>query len=372
MITSYLLALVATYFPLLLGIGILSIVYARVVRSTYGVAFSLGVACTALGAFGSIYGAPLYYAKYQMHRDSVSRFRAICTERAVVRLPQIREPVLGLVLEQSGQSRASYLSSKDLPWDYLGPGNGLYMAVQEVESGQPSQPMQGWDEDRALTMVGSRKTIDLPLDALPISVLTRKTTGPDDERLGIEGIETIVSRRLGGEVIGRRAVFTRHSTSEPWRRYPPAEVCPQDALKDSKCDDMSGCSVIPFVVSVAPPQPPSDPSKAFHLFLGSGRRTFSCSFSILVGPGIDEKDLVWSADQNEHDAVVFRVLGTNDKLTCRGFFSGGGLGNARKIRFAGSGVAYTTEALDEAKRKGARWSPEPLLKTIQQATSAGR
>ena len=331
--------MLARYFFVPLAIGILMVV-AGTPGARTGASRSRPLAWTLIGfgVFGALNGVPYYYSQIRESMAARQHFQNLCEKSATVELPSALIPAEGVLWADVGQSRASFLSSRDHYTDFVGPGRGRYLAVGVPQQGSDELSVAVWDAARGLDDLRARVAQQAASVELPFEVRTRSVATAADRRFQIDGIETTIAERVSGKVIAKRVVYGRYDGTSSWKM--PDAVCPAGAIRPADCNS-NGCSVLPFVVKAVPPLLPHDLSKAFHLYSGSGKSSMHCSFEIAVGPGVREEDVEWWSTDGTEDAS-FRAKGTTDEFVCRNFYYAGGLN--RTIWFTESGASYSLTA----------------------------
>lgn len=302
------------FIPLLLGVLML-VDLRRTKKAGSWVQKGICIVLLMAGLSGSTYGFPFWYAQLTVERAERAYFAGACKARAIVQLPSSPVSADGLVWMEPAAARKSYLSNRDDYLAFVDPGKGRYLAL-ETQSGDGSGfGVTRWDS--------SKSRLDLPrftsdhaaMPSLPLSIRTRPIATPEDARHGVDGIETTISETATGRIIARRVVLARYPLFTT-RWGAPLEICPEGEATTADCG-ANGCSVLNFALTAVPSNPPEQLGAAFDLYRGAGSHLIGCTFGILVGPSVGQKDLeVWVGSDRHGEAVHVRIRGTGDEVTC--------------------------------------------------------
>lgn len=358
-----LFVLLPLYFFVPLGVGLLwLLLFRRGPGANSGVLRFRWIAwcLVALGVWGGFRGVPHYYGMIQHERAARAHFESACATKAVVELPRSSFSARGIVWMGAEQALRSFLSRRDHYGDFIGPGQGQYMELEQPHGNSFSAAV--WDDTNSLFLGRPTKSEIRSSATLPFEVRTRPVTSPEDSRYRVEGVETRIIDRASGAAIARRVVYARMS-NDPIN--PLAATCPKNAIAPGDCD-LSGCSVIPFVVAAVKPQLPPDLSKAFHLYAGSGSRRVPCSFLINFGPGVKESEVQWWWEDH---GVVIGTRGTSDRAVCEGY---GGLLSSYKFHFHDSGRTYVDLDVKRADERPTKANPRALVGPNGDSPARGR
>ena len=349
----------ATYFFIPLLFGVLVLIGAHRSKSAVFPQW-VGVVLICVGLAGSVLGVPLHYKNFQREQAARNHFANLCETKAIIELPRNPTPAVGIVLLDPDAARASFLSAKDSS-SFLGPGSGRYQALESQASDSTDFFSYVWNPPRigpGDAPVNGRR---IPKPTLPFAVRTVSITTNEDTEQGVRGIETTITDLKTQAVIARRVVYGRYENRQShWGR--PTAMCPENA--DADCSDY-GCSVLPFVLKAVPPILPTDLRNAFDLYRGRGRgpATADCSSELNIGPGIAPKNIEWWSEGADRDwaSLHLRIKGTGDHISCDNFFYTHS--QRPTLRFADSGLKYSSVAILNSWRRGSASAPRNLADT---------
>ena len=237
-LTIYILIPRYFFIPLIIGVVIL-----LSVRGRSGVVFArtLGVLITGIGIYGAIHGLPYRYEEFKRERASRAYFENTCESKAVIELPKDPKPSERMIWLDPKAAKQSFLSNKDHPESFQDWKAGMYQRIV-------------YESDDH--------------DGVEFAMKTRSVRTAEDEKHGVDGIETIITNVITGKVIAKRVVYGRYLDGRSkWEM--PIAVCPSNALKDANCT-ANGCSVIPFVRAAVPPKIQDKFLDVFNLYRGVG------------------------------------------------------------------------------------------------------
>lgn len=306
--------LMAMYFFVPLAGGLLGLVTLRGRQAPGAKAFCVVLLC--MGIVGSIQGAPYWHARYQFEREEQAYFDRACRERALVQLPDQPTAAQGLVWIDPGMARQSFMTAGDAFAHWVDPGKGRYLAAEVPDGTGQAFTSIRWDATRSRP--GSPDTVQSHVahPTLPFTIRTTRVTTREDERHGVEGVDTTITETDSGRVVARRVIFGQY-WPDVARWELPKQTCPDGALKKSDCD-LNGCSSANFVLAAVPPVRASEAAAAYDLYRGSGQHIVSCAFGVHVGPSLGPDDIEsWVENEPPFGRSTYvRIKGTSDQVVC--------------------------------------------------------
>jgi len=132
-----------------------------------------------------------------------------------------------------------------------------------------------------------------------------------DQRVGIQGDETVIVDMENNEVLAKRLFY--YSKQKGIRGK--MQFC--DGYRP---DNLNNSYSFVSKVLIPTAYNKTERAKYYDLDIGTGKKKKSCIFTVNFGPGVTQENIRFSTNKNRHNDLIISLADTQDTLNCTGYY----------------------------------------------------